>query len=150
MARCNRKQLKSVLRHIGCIASFTAAACWRDFTWLLHGSSTLPAPFLPHSPSWMKSYNRAPITGILALARTTDKHRVPSSMLRQDADRACYIAHWGRRVGGTLCSTLPGSVLCVLFYLGIIVLSVSVPAHGCPVFWFYSALCLFCLFLTNQ
>ena len=37
-----------------------------------------------------KKINRSIAIGI------TDKHGVPSPMLRQDADRACYLAQWGR------------------------------------------------------
>ena len=54
-----------------------------------------------------------PLTGTLAWARITDKRRDPNPMLRQDTDRACYLAQWVRG-GGTLCSTISTRSMCHL------------------------------------
>ena len=69
---------------------------WRE------SSPPSPPTQSPHDP--LQTGKPPPSIGTLAWARTTDKHRVPNPMLRQGADRACYLAQWGR--GGTLCSTI--------------------------------------------
>ena len=96
IARCTRKQIKVFLGHIRRITSSTAVACLLD---RLHcdgeGAHPFPPTLTPPRSHWWTG-KRVPSTGILAWARTTDKHGVSSPMLRQDTDRACNI------VGGVL------------------------------------------------
>ena len=51
IARCTRKQIKTVLGHIGRVTSATAAACWRDFTAM--AKDVAPANDQPHPPTPM-------------------------------------------------------------------------------------------------
>ena len=76
IAHSTRKQIKAGLRQIGRLTSSTAAACWRDFTAMTRKLSPLPTTtFFPRP---LERIKHQPWTGILAWARTTAKHKLPT------------------------------------------------------------------------
>ena len=50
IARCNRKQIKAVLGHIGRVTSNTASACWRLFSAMVKDLSPPVDPYPPPTP----------------------------------------------------------------------------------------------------
>ena len=68
----------------------------------------------------------------IAWARTTDKHRDPSPMLRQVTDWACYLAQWVRG-GGTLCSTISTRSICFFFYCYVLLINCYFATACCVV-----------------
>ena len=71
IARCNHQQIMAVLGHVGRITDATTGACWRNF--LAIARELNPPRSIPPKKNYWQPARRAPLTGILASVRTTDK-----------------------------------------------------------------------------